>query len=136
MQTLVEVVTPTVTNTPKNDRHGKGGSSVQGRGQDGGGRGGDCRNSTIAKSSFEGKMKDSYFHKLTITECTHQATQYKKIINALPVLCVDKEFRFVDNGICTNTVLVKTAFLPLYPNKALWSNVTNVQMDTSTQTTQ
>ena len=80
-------------NTNHNQHAGRGGRGRGGSGgQDRGGCGGNCGNSTIAKSSFEGKMKDGSLFKLTITECTHQATQYKKIIDTLPVLCVDKGF--------------------------------------------
>ena len=92
---------------------GQGCSGGRGPGSCGGDRG----NSTTAKSSFEGKMKGGCLHKLTITECTHQATQYKKLIDALPVLCTDKGFRFVNDIICTDRELVKASFLPSYPAK-------------------
>ena len=65
---------------------GQGGPSGSGRG--------DCRNSRgnnlIAKYSFEGKMKDGPISKLTITKTGHRPTQFKKIIDALPVLCANK----------------------------------------------
>ena len=64
---------------------GRGGSGGQGRC----GRGND-RGKTIAKYSFEGKMKDGPLSKLTITKGGQQATQYKKILDALLVFCADK----------------------------------------------
>ena len=106
-------------------RQGQGGSGGQGRGGCG-----DYRNSTIAKLSFDGKLKDGCLHKLTITECSHRATQFKKIHNALPVLCVDKGFKFVDDVICTNKELVKLDYLPTYPNTSLWSSIIYIQINT------
>ena len=75
-------------------RRGQGGSDGQG----GGSRGNNCRK-TVAKYSFEGKKKDGPLSKLTITEGGQQATQYKKIIDALPVFCADKRYKFNDNVI-------------------------------------
>ena len=77
---------------------------------------GDCRNNLIAKYSFEGKMKDGCISKLTITKTGHQATQYKKIIETLPVLCIDKNFRYINDVLCTWTDLEEVTFLPVYPN--------------------
>ena len=44
-------------------------------GRDHGVCGNNCRNNSIAKYLFEGKMKDGRISKLTITETGHQATQ-------------------------------------------------------------
>ena len=44
---------------------------------------------------FEGKMKDGCISKLTITKTGHRATQYKKIIDILPILSADKNFRYI-----------------------------------------
>ena len=60
-------------------------------------RGSDCcnnrGNNSIANTySFEGKMKDSPISKLIITKTGHRSTQYKKIVDTLPVLCVDKNY--------------------------------------------
>ena len=77
-------------NTNQNYNAGRGGRGQGGSGDRGrGGCGNDCRN-TVAKYSFEGKMKDGLLSKLTITKGGQQATQYKKIIDALPVFCADK----------------------------------------------
>ena len=65
--------------------------------------------------------------KLTITEGGQQATQYKKIIDALPVFCADKRYKFIDDVIWTNTEQVQAAFMPTYPNAILWSNTYHVQ---------
>ena len=48
-----------------------------------------CDNS-IADYLFDGKMKDCPISKLTITGTGYRATQYKKVIDTLPVLCPDK----------------------------------------------
>ena len=90
-------------NTNHNQNAARGGRGQGGYGDRGrGGRTNYCRNSSIAKYSFEGEMKDCCLFKLTITECTHLATQYKKIINALLVLCADKGSQFFDDATCTN----------------------------------
>ena len=59
-------------------------------------------------------MNDGPLSKLTITESGQQATQYKKIIDALPVLRADKGYKFIDDVIRTNIEQVKVAFMPTY----------------------
>ena len=87
-------------------------SSSQGRS----GRGNDCRNSTIARYSFDWKMKDGLLFKRTITEGGQRPTQYKKIIDALPVICTEKGYRFIDNLICMNAKLLETTIIQTYPD--------------------
>ena len=98
------------------DGRGQGGSGGRGRG----GCISDRGNSSIAKCSFEGKMKDSCLSKLTITESANRAIQYKKVIDALQVYCVDKVYRYIDNIICKDTELLESAFLPAYPVATKW----------------
>ena len=75
-------------------------------------------------------MKDGPLSKLTITKGGQQATQYKKIIDALPVFCADKGYKFIDNVIWTNTEQVQAAFMPTYPVALQWSNIYHVQVET------
>ena len=56
------------------------------------------------------KMKDGPLSKLTITKGGQEATQYKKIVDALPVFCVDKGYRSIDDVNCMNTKLLEAAF--------------------------
>ena len=60
-------------------------------------------------------MKDSPISKLIITETRHRPTQYKKVIDTLPVLCADKNYQGLDdiiwNGI---NLLVEADFTPQY----------------------
>ena len=65
-------------------------------------------------------MKEGPLFKLTITKGGQQTTQYKKIIDALPVLCADKGFRYVGEIIRTNTELVEATFIPTYPDETQW----------------
>ena len=74
-------------------------------------------------------MRNGPLSKLTITKGGQQATQYKKIIDVLPVFCADKGYKFIDNVIWTNTKLLEAAFLPTYPNTTLWSSTYHVQVD-------
>ena len=107
-------------NTNRNQTTAKGGR----------GRGGNRGNNTTARYSFEGKMKDSPISKLTITEAGQQATQFKKIIDALPVFCADKGYRFIDEIICTNKELEEKVFMPTYPDPKRWSKKYHVQVAT------
>ena len=73
-------------------------------------------------------MKDGYISKFIITKIGHQATQYKKIIDTLPVLCTDKNFRYIDDVVCTWTYLQEATSLPPYPDPARWSNTYSVEI--------
>ena len=106
--------TPTPTPTPKpntntntNTNTNNGQNRNQNSNRGGLGRGGptrgdrgDCHNgrgnTTIAKYTFEGKMKDGPISKFLFTKIRHRPTQFKKITNTLPVLCPDKNFRGLD----------------------------------------
>ena len=87
------------TNTNTNTNNGQNQNQISGRGgrgqgaPNGSGRG-DCRNgrgnNSIAKYTFQGKMKDGPLSKLTITKTGHRPSQIKKICHFLPVFCVDK----------------------------------------------
>ena len=117
-------------NTNRNHNAGRGG---RGRGgSDGLGPGvcGNDRGKTITEYSFEGKMKDGPLSKLTITEGGQQATQYKKIYDALPVFCADKGYKFIDDIIWTNTKKLQSAFAQTYPDASRWSNVYHVEVTT------
>ena len=74
-------------------------------------------------------MKNGSLAKLTITKGGQRATQYKKIMDALPVFCADKGYKFIDDAIWTNTELLKAEFLLAYPDQALWSSTYHVQTD-------
>ena len=109
-------------------------SRIGGRGQggpNGSGRG-DCRNgcgnNLIAKCSFEGKMKDGPISKLTITEAEHKPSQFKKISDVLPVLCVDKNYWGLNEVLRTKRDLVQTDFMPPYTNTNLWSTTHHIQV--------
>ena len=66
---------------------------------------GDCHNgrrdNLIEKYSFEGKMKDGPISKLTITKTGHKPSQFKKISNALSVLCADKNYQSLNEVLHT-----------------------------------
>ena len=90
--------TNTSTNNGQN-RNQNSGRGGRGRGPSGSGCGdrrNGCGNNLIAKYAFEGKMKDGPISKLIITEIGHRLTQYKKIVDTLPVLCADKNYRGID----------------------------------------
>ena len=88
-------------------------------------------NNLIEKYSFEEKMKEGPISKLTITETGHRPTQLKKITDALPVLCADKNFRGLNEVLWTGRDLgVKTDFMPTYPNATQWSTTHHVQVST------
>ena len=108
------------TNTNTNNGQNQNQNSRRGgRGQGSGGRGrGNHRNvqgnNLVAnRYSFEAKMKESPISKLIITGTGHGSTQYKKIIDTLLVLCVDKNYQGLDDGIQTRNDLVEADFMPL-----------------------
>ena len=96
---------------------------------------GDCsnghgNNSIANKFSFEGKMKDGPISKLIIPEPRHRPTQYKKIVDTLPVLYADKNYQGIDNVIRTGTNLVEMDFMPTYPDADQWSTTHHVEIET------
>ena len=104
------------TNNGAGNNNQKNNAVRGGRGRGRGSHGNNRGNNTIARYSFEGKMKEGPLFKLTITKGGQQTTQYKKIIDALPVLCADKGFRYIDEIIRTNKEEVESTFLPAYPD--------------------
>ena len=59
-------------------------------------------------------MKHGPISKLIITETGHRPTQYKKIIDTLPVLCADKNYQGLDDVIWNGIDLVEADFTPPY----------------------
>ena len=123
------------TNTQANNGQNRNQNSGRGRwsqeGLGGGGRS-DCRdnrrNKLITKYAFEGEMKDGPISKLTITKTGHRPSQFKKISDALPVLCADKNYQGLDEVLCIGHDPVKTDFMPDYPDANLWSTTHHVQV--------
>ena len=85
-------------------------------------------NNLIAKYSFEEIMKDGPISKLISTKTGHKPTQYKKIVDTLPVLCVDKNYKGFDEVLQTGNDLVEANFMPLYPDAIKWSTTHQVQV--------
>ena len=77
------------SNTNQNQISGRGGRGQGSGGRDCGGRSNNYGNNSIAKYLFDRKMKDGRIFKLIITKTRHRATQYKNIIDTLPVFCTE-----------------------------------------------
>ena len=75
---------------------------------------------------IHGKMKDGPLSKLTITETGHRPSQFKKISDVLPVLCVDKNYQGLDEVHSTAHDPVEAEFMPDYPDANLWSTTHHV----------
>ena len=75
-------------------------------------------------------MEDSLISKLLITKTGHRLTQYKKIIDTLPVLCADKNYQGIDDVIWNGIDQVRTDFMTPYPDANLWSNTHHVEIVT------
>ena len=73
-------------------------------------------------------MKDGPLSKLTITEGEQRATQYKKILDALPVFCADKGYKYIDDVIRTNVEKTLAKFTPTYPAASQWSSTYHVEV--------
>ena len=70
-----------------------------------------------------------YLHKLTIAKSGHQSTQCKKIPDALPGFCKDKNYKYIDGIISTNTELTEAYFLPAYPVKTQRSSMHHLNLE-------
>ena len=57
-------------------------------------------------------MKDGPLSKLTITKTGHRPSQFKKISDALPVFCADKNYQGLDEVLRTGRDQVETDFMP------------------------
>ena len=75
-------------------------------------------------------MKDGPLSKLTITKGGQQATQYKKILDALPVFCADKGYKYIDDIMRTNVEKTLAKFTPTYPAASQWSSTYHVEVVT------
>ena len=75
-------------------------------------------------------MKDGPLAKLTITEGGQQATQFKKILDALPVFCADKGYKYINDIIRTDKEKKISDFTPTYPDASRWSDTYHVEVTT------
>ena len=80
------------------------------------------------KYSFKGKMKDGPISKLIIiTETGHRPTQYKKVIDTIPVLYTVKNHQGLNDVIHNRINLVEMGFMPTIPDTDLWSKIHHVE---------
>ena len=75
-------------------------------------------------------MKNSPISELTITETGHRPSHFKKIYDALPVFCADKNYGGLDEVLRTERDKVEDDFMPTYPNANLWSITHQIQVAT------
>ena len=75
-------------------------------------------------------MKDGPISELTITETGHRPSQFKKIYDALPILCADKNYGGLDEVLRTRHDQVKEDCMSAYPNTTLWSHTHQIQVAT------
>ena len=75
-------------------------------------------------------MKDGPISKLTITETGHRPSQIKKICDALPLFCTDKNYCGFDEVLRTGRDKVEDDFMPAYPDANRWSTTHHVQIAT------
>ena len=110
--------TNTHTNNGQN-RYQNSRRGGRGRGPNGSGRS-DCRNNCgkklIAKYSFKEKMKDGPISELTISETGHRPSQFKKICDAFPVFCADKNYSALNEVLRTGRDKVEDEFMTAYPH--------------------
>ena len=130
----------TNTNTKNGQNQNQiSGRGVRGRGVPNGSGRGDRRNgrgnNLIAKYSFERKIKDGPISKLTITKTGYRPSQFKKIRDALPVLCADKNYCGLDEVLHTGRDKVKDDFMPAYPDATRWFTTYHVQIASVDPTT-
>ena len=120
------------SNTHTNNRQNRNqnsGRGERGQGPNGSGQGdrrNNCGNNLVGKYSFKGKMKDGPISELTVTVTGHRPSQFKKIHDALPVFCADKNYGCLDEVLHTGCDQVGDDFIPAYPNANLWSNTHHI----------
>ena len=121
------------TNNNTNNSHNR--NSRRGGGSQGFPNGSGCSdrcndygNKSIAKYSFEGKMKDGPISELTNTETGHRPSQFKKLDDTLPVFCADKNYCGFNEVVLTGYDKVEGDSMPAYPNATLWSHTHQIQV--------
>ena len=75
-------------------------------------------------------MKDGLISKLTITKTRHQSSQFKKIRDALPVCCADKNYVGLNEVLLIRRDKVENDFMPAYPDAKRWSTTHHIQIAT------
>ena len=75
-------------------------------------------------------MKDGLISELTVTETGHRPSQFKKLYDALPVFCADKNYSGLDEVLRTGHGQVEGDFMSPYPNATLWSHTHQIQVAT------
>ena len=60
----------------------------------------------------------------------HRPSQFKKLCDALPIFCPDKNYSSLDEVLCTGYDQVEGDFMPAYPNATLWSHTHQIQFTT------
>ena len=79
--------------------------------------------------TYFSKSDDIHFiFKLLTTKTSHRPTQYKKIIDTLPLLCADKNYQCIDDVIQKEMDQVEADFMPTYPDATRWSNIHHVEI--------
>ena len=73
-------------------------------------------------------MKDGPISELTITETRHRPSQFKKIYNALPVFCADKNYGDLNEVLHTGRDKIEDNFMPAYPDATRWSTKYHIQI--------
>ena len=73
-------------------------------------------------------MKDGPIPELTITETRHRSSPLKKLYDAIPVFCADKNYGNLNEVLHTGHDQVEGDFMPAYPNATLWSNTHQIQV--------
>ena len=85
------------------DEQGQGDPSGRGRG----GYRGNYRNNSIAIYLFEGRMKDGSFPNLLLPKPGIEPLNTRRLLILYPLLCIDKNFRYIDDVLCMWTNLKK-----------------------------
>ena len=68
-------------------------------------------------------MKDDPISELAITEIGHRPSQFKRLYDALPVFCINKNYGGLDEVLRTGHDQVEGDFMRAYPNATLWSHI-------------
>ena len=75
-------------------------------------------------------MTDGPISELINTEIGHRPSHFKKLYDALPVFCADKNYGGLDEGHHTRYDEIEGDFMPAYPNATIWSHTQQIQVFT------
>lgn len=114
--------TRTLSKKKKRNRAGGGNGTRNNTGIDG-------HDKENRKNGFKGQLQDSCFKGIVITDNTNnRPTQFKKLMDALPTYCADKDYEGLIEILCDRKDWDDKTFFSKKPNSSQWSEKRKVKV--------